>query len=272
MAMTAPFAYVGSELDLFATATNWKAYCRGHIRPYLGQAVLEVGAGFGGTTRVHCRGTERRWVCLEPDAGLAERLGNSIRDGSLPACCTAVTGTIAEAVDLGPFDTVLYSDVMEHIADDRSEAAAAGRDSTPGGHLVVLAPAHQWLFTPFDAAIGHYRRYTRSSLRALDPPGLRLRRLVYLDVVGLTASLGNRMLLRQSMPTAETNSRLGQGHGASIAPRGPVALVLGRKIGPGGLAETGQVMSGIDPSLLRGNDTQPGTPIGTDPDIPPLLD
>lgn len=66
----------------------------------------------------------------------------------------------------------------------------------------MLAPAHQWLFTPFDEAIGHYRRYTRRWLRAAAPDGLALSRLVYLDSIGMLASLGNRLVLKSSMPSS----------------------------------------------------------------------
>jgi len=71
----------------------------------------------------------------------------------------------------------------------------------PGGHVVALSPAHQSLYTPFDAAIGHHRRYSKKTIAALTPPGLRLVRLRYLDAVGMLASLGNRLILNQSMPT-----------------------------------------------------------------------
>ena len=47
----------------------------------------------------------------------------------------------------------------------------------------------------------HYRRYTRASLRSAGPEGLDLVRLIYLDSVGLLASLSNRLVLRSSMPT-----------------------------------------------------------------------
>src|SRR5271170_972215 len=107
--MTPAYEYVGSELDLFAAATHWKAYVRARVGPYLGTEVLEVGAGFGGTTQVYCKGTERRWVCLEPDSRLADRLAGSIRDGGLPGCCSAVTGTIADTAGLAPFDSILYA-------------------------------------------------------------------------------------------------------------------------------------------------------------------
>jgi SAM-dependent methyltransferase len=195
------FAYVGGELDLFAAATNWKAYFRSHLEPYLGNEVLEVGAGLGGTTRLLCRGRQRRWVCLEPDAVLADRLARSVRDGKLPVQCEVVVGTLEQIGGQAPFDTLVYIDVLEHIPDDQRELARAAQFLRPGGHVLALSPAHQWLYTPFDEAIGHCRRYTKTTLAALTPPGLELVRLIYLDSVGLLASLGNRLMLQRSMPS-----------------------------------------------------------------------
>jgi SAM-dependent methyltransferase len=195
------FAYVGTELDLFATAERWKAYVRSQVRPFLGRRVLEVGAGHGGTTRVLCDDLPERWVCLEPDASLADRLMASISAGELPDCCEARIGTLADLDVNDQFDTILYMDVLEHIDDDHAELARAADQLCAGGHLIVLSPAHQWLYTPFDEAIGHYRRYTRSTLRAAGPDGLALARLIYLDAVGMLASLGNRLVLKSSMPS-----------------------------------------------------------------------
>jgi len=187
---------------LFAGAIRWKSYIADQVTPFLGEEVLEVGAGLGGTSKRLCRGIERRWVCLEPDEGLAGRLSRAIDTGELPACCRVEVGTLERLARDPAFDTVLYIDVMEHIEDDAGEMARAGEFLRPGGHVVVLAPAHQWLYSPFDEAIGHHRRYTRSTLRALTPTGLDLVRLSYLDAVGLIASAGNRLLLRRAMPTS----------------------------------------------------------------------
>ncbi|MFA6985798.1 MAG: hypothetical protein WC213_06290, partial [Arenimonas sp.] len=71
----------------------------------------------------------------------------------------------------------------------------------PGGRIVVLSPAHQWLFTPFDEAIGHVQRYNKRTLLAAKPAGLATERLFYLDSVGMIASLGNRFLLRSATPS-----------------------------------------------------------------------
>ncbi len=163
------YVYVGTELDLFATADRWKSYVRRRIQIFLGRQVLEVGAGTGGTTRVLCDDGPDRWICLEPDSSLGDRLIAAIHEGELPDCCEARIGTLADLDEHDRFDTILYMDVLEHIADDRSELVRAADQLQAGGHLIVLAPAHQWLFTPFDQAIGHYRRYTKATLRASRP-------------------------------------------------------------------------------------------------------
>jgi hypothetical protein len=90
---------------------------------------------------------------------------------------------------------------LEHIDNDREELNQAASHLRPGGHLIVLSPAHQRLFSPFDAAIGHFRRYNRPMLRSISPPSLHLEQLIYLDSAGLVLSIANLLFLRQSMPT-----------------------------------------------------------------------
>jgi SAM-dependent methyltransferase len=197
------FEYIGDELELFRHARNWKNYYGRLITPYFGKRILEVGAGIGATTESLCSGSEERWVCLEPDAKMAGVIGRRIADGELPACCEVIVQTVAELPADENFDSVVYIDVLEHIEDDAGEIASAASHLKPGGHLIVLSPAHQFLFTPFDKAIGHYRRYNRKMLSALIPAALEAVRVNYLDSFGAFASVGNRLLLRQSMPTLD---------------------------------------------------------------------
>ena len=189
-------SYVGTELEIFSRAVNWKRYWADRIRPYVRGAVLEVGAGTGVNTPFLKTAECAPWLCLEPDATLAGEL--QTRCETLG--CEALVGTLEDVPESLRFDTILYIDVLEHIADDRAELQRANGLLLAGGHLVVISPAHQWLFTPFDAAIGHHRRYTRQTLALAAPPVLELVRIDYLDAVGVLLSLGNRVVLRQSMP------------------------------------------------------------------------
>lgn len=196
-----PYTYPGEELDLFAHATNWKSYWTSKVRPYLGADVLEVGAGTGSNTALLRGGMNGRWVCLEPDPALAARIPDFRDEGTPGRSVEVVTGTLGALPPDARFDTVLYIDVLEHIADDGAELARAAARLRLGGYLVVLAPAHPCLFSAFDEAVGHYRRYTWRSLAEIGPPNALSGRFSYLDSAGVVASLANRLVLRSSMPT-----------------------------------------------------------------------
>jgi SAM-dependent methyltransferase len=196
------FKYVGSELNLFAAAWNWKSYWSQQIHPFLRGDILEVGAGIGSNTRfLDPKGGTGPWVCLEPDPKLIGQLVKSLEETEPRRAYETVCGTLEESLAGQQFDTIIYIDVLEHIDKDREELHRAASHLRPGGHLVVLSPAHQHLFSPFDAAIGHFRRYNRPMLQSISPASLRLERMRYLDCAGLILSAANMLLLRQSMPT-----------------------------------------------------------------------
>src|SRR5262245_1378318 len=177
--------YQGSELELFGKAINWKRYWSSKVRPYVGGDVIEVGAGLGVSTEYLCKQHNARWICLDPDPRFASHLLNRINAGELPACCQARCGVLA---DLNPderTDTILYIDVLEHIENDEGEMGVAAAFLRTGGRIVVLAPAFNWLYSPFDKAIGHFRRYTRFDAVRLTVPSLTLERTFLLDSVGV---------------------------------------------------------------------------------------
>jgi SAM-dependent methyltransferase len=193
--------YEGKELELFAAARNWKAYWSQKISPHLGPAVLEVGAGLGVNTPYLLRSDQTSWLCLEPDADLASQIPTTLADHPVRGIVKTNVGTLRTLPSDQGFDTILYIDVLEHIEDDHAEMRAASSHLKPRGKIVVLSPAQPWLFTPFDHAIGHFRRYTRQTLRACTPAGTELLEMYALDSCGLMASVANKFLLHQSMPS-----------------------------------------------------------------------
>jgi phospholipid N-methyltransferase len=195
--------FVGLELDLFAQVTNWKAYIRSEIGHYIKGHVLEVGAGIGGITSILFSGREKSWTCLEPDKDLFNRLTKTLDNSPSKKIefPKAIQGTIDHPDLDRKFDTILYTDVLEHIENDGLEVKKASQKLEKEGVLIVLAPAHQWLFSPYDDKVGHFRRYNKNQLIKIRPPGARLLRLRYLDSIGILASLGNKVILRAGIPT-----------------------------------------------------------------------
>jgi SAM-dependent methyltransferase len=198
------YKYVGSELTLFKHVHNWKKYFASQLAPFIRGDVLEVGAGNGGSTHAVFTPRCASWTCLEPDRGLARELTDAVaslrdREGRAPR---VHIGFVADLAPGQTYDSILYIDTLEHVEHDAEELAAAARHLRPGGTIAVMSPAHQWLYTPFDRAIGHFRRYSLESLRSVGPRELEVVHARYLDAAGVFASLANRVFMRASMPTA----------------------------------------------------------------------
>ncbi|MHB8138222.1 MAG: class I SAM-dependent methyltransferase [Smithellaceae bacterium] len=194
------YNYVGSELYLFENAINWKFYLKSIIRKYFKSPVLEVGAGLGGTTKVFCD-NNFEWYCLEPDDELLEKLEHKIIQKELPGSCHPLRGTINSIPIEMKFSTILYVDVLEHIEKDEMELCNACDRLQDGGNLILIAPAHSFLMSPFDHAIGHFRRYTKKGLNDIVPANMQLLFLGYLDSCGMIASLINKIFLRNKLPS-----------------------------------------------------------------------
>jgi ubiquinone/menaquinone biosynthesis C-methylase UbiE len=139
--------YVGSELNVFSNAKNWKRYISKHLRHYVNGDVLEVGSGLGSVTGV-LSDSARRWMCLEPDPDLLARARSLLSNEK--ANCEFVVGTLETMAPEEVFDAILYIDVLEHIEDDGLELIRASRHVKRGGVICVLAPAHPKLYSAFD--------------------------------------------------------------------------------------------------------------------------
>ena len=199
--MMAEEIYIGDELAIFAKAENWKSYFSRFISPHLGENVLEVGAGLGATTEILCNENHKSWLCLEPDGDLLAQIDGKINRQELPPSCQTQKGLVADLEKNALFDSIIYIDVLEHIEKDGEELAKASQHLKIGGKLIVLSPAYESLYSAFDKAIGHYRRYDKASISAITPPQSKILKLIYLDSLGVFLSFGNRLLLRQNNPT-----------------------------------------------------------------------
>lgn len=65
------------------------------------------------------------------------------------------------------FDLIAAFDVIEHVDDDREVFREVARVLKDGGTLIFSVPVHPALWTAFDDAVGHVRRYEPAKLLAL---------------------------------------------------------------------------------------------------------
>jgi 2-polyprenyl-3-methyl-5-hydroxy-6-metoxy-1,4-benzoquinol methylase len=197
------YDYIGGELTLFKEATHWKNYMFSQFARFVKGDVLEVGAGIGTNTIILSNRKDigfNSWTVTEIDENQVEIL-KKIKEDRFDEKYTVSNSYVS---DLNKnYDTILYIDVIEHIENDKAELLNANSKLNPQGHLIILCPAHNWLFSPFDKAIGHFRRYNKKMYLDILPEGFEVVRLRYLDSVGILASAANKLMLHQNYPTKE---------------------------------------------------------------------
>jgi SAM-dependent methyltransferase len=182
-----------------AQADNYNAWLLDRGRPYLGRRVLDVGAGIGTFTELAAAGRELV-VALEPEADFAAALRR--RFAERPNVLVIEAEAEAPKAELEPFDSVLCFNVLEHIADDEGALRHFHSQLMPGGHLLLLVPAHPFLFGAIDRSVHHERRYKRETLRRLlEQCGFSVRTIIYVNPLGALGWLvSGRLLGRGQIP------------------------------------------------------------------------
>jgi 2-polyprenyl-3-methyl-5-hydroxy-6-metoxy-1,4-benzoquinol methylase len=153
---------------------------------YLGSRVLEVGGGLGQISDVLID-DDIDLVTLEPDAHLFGKLKEKYDQLSNPEVQNlTVEGLLVEGKLAAEFDSAIYVNVLEHIADDNSELVNVGKLLKTGGNVVIFSPALPILYGTMDGLSGHFRRYTKSELIDLvRDSGFEVIRVEYFDFVGI---------------------------------------------------------------------------------------
>lgn len=184
--MTDAIAYPGTELEALAEAENYYGWVLEQFGPFLGENVVEVGAGLGTFAQRLLDGAAPRHLTLfEPDAGLAASLQARFADRPQVSVFPTV---FAAGPITGPVDSIVLVNVLEHIEQDAAFAREAFDALRPGGAMAIFVPAMPALYGSLDRAFDHYRRYTRGSLRELlTESGFEVRRLRYMNLPGVAS-------------------------------------------------------------------------------------
>jgi len=185
--------YPGKELEIFDDAKIFRYYTHSLIKKYLHGNICEVGAGLGSFTRQYVNKKNKIFLSdLDP-----HNLKVLKKKFSKYKNVTIVKEKIKKINY--KFDAILYLNVLEHIKDDCKEIEIALDKLKPNGHLIFLVPAHQKLYTKFDKAIGHFRRYNIDFFKKNKPKKLTINRLVYLDLVGYFLYFLNKIFFKEEV-------------------------------------------------------------------------
>jgi SAM-dependent methyltransferase len=168
------------------------------LAPWLGQRVLEIGSGIGSLTRFLLG----RDLVLATDLNprYVRILTNTFeRHTRVEVAPLDLTNFDPAPIATRGIDTILCLNVLEHIEDDRAALRRLHAALVPGGRLLLLVPAHQWLFGAIDRAIDHHRRYDRAGLVArLQEAGFHVEHTVFFNRVAVLGWWLNSVVLRRT--------------------------------------------------------------------------
>jgi SAM-dependent methyltransferase len=193
-----PEGQLGYGLDHVVDVDNYYAWLADLLRPHLVGKVVEHGAGNGALSALLLARGVSTLVMTEPDPRLVAGLRATF--GARPGV-EVFEGTLEgylQKQGAGSVDSVLSSNVLEHIVDDEACLRAMHALLRPGGTLALYVPARPELYGDHDREVGHQRRYRRGELRRkLVAAGFEVRTLEYRNLVGAIGWLVMSRILGQ---------------------------------------------------------------------------
>lgn len=175
--------YGHKDLIDMEAAPKYTEWTLERTKPYVGNLLLEIGSGIGNNVRILMQYTDV--IATEIEPAYLQVLRNAYLN-TPGVDVRAWDATQPPPPDLPQPDSILCSNVIEHIQDDQGVIRNADQVLKPGGRMIFIVPRGQKLYASLDAAIGHLRRYDEDSLRKLFTSlGYQIEELFTLNKIGV---------------------------------------------------------------------------------------
>jgi len=200
-----------TNLRTIADADKFNRWMYETIKPFCRSNVFEIGSGIGNISRFflndgykiqltdlrkeYCENLNRK-LASEPNVIGVERM--DIVDENFDQKYVS---------HFNKYHTVFALNVVEHIENDLLALNNAYKLLKKGGKLIILVPAYQFLFNRFDKELGHYRRYTSTSLQKIFSEAKF--KVVHQQYFNLTGIFGwffsGKILNKKTIPKGQMN-------------------------------------------------------------------
>jgi SAM-dependent methyltransferase len=175
------------ELEVTADLDNYNRWIAEIFYPYTGGSLVEIGAGIGTFSALFTSKFEKLTL-IEPSPKLFKHLKERFSDNNQITVKQHSLSITFLNSEKDRFNSALMVNVLEHIENDTNALKLLSDVLKPGGYLLIFVPALQSLYSDFDQAVGHYRRYHRKDLaQIVESAGFEIIKLKYVDWLGAAA-------------------------------------------------------------------------------------
>lgn len=173
---------IGSEnLELMHLAPKYARHIGSLVRRALTNdgLILELGSGDGFQTSF-VMAPAKNLICIESDIAGREKL--TLRGYQVSESLKDFAG--------GDISNVFSINCLEHIDNDNEAVNQVNDCLKTNGKMILFVPAFNLLYSSMDTRVGHFRRYSRRSIRKIcKKNGFCIEKFVYVDSLGALATI-----------------------------------------------------------------------------------
>ncbi len=192
---------VGSHtLEVMSTATWYNKWLFEMSSKHLGEKILEIGSGIGNFTEMLAKNHDVTATDINKD--YLRILKSDIKNADSGFGDLEKNDFFFKTTK---FNSIIAFNVLEHIRGDRKAIRNAFNLLKKNGKLIVIVPAHMFLFSNFDKSLGHFRRYTIDDfVEKAKSSGFVIKEVKYINWVGAVGwFLFMKILKKRELPSRE---------------------------------------------------------------------
>jgi 2-polyprenyl-3-methyl-5-hydroxy-6-metoxy-1,4-benzoquinol methylase len=187
------------QLETFgdlSKAVNYNEWIFNLIKPHLGERILEVGCGTGNMIR-HLMDKDILGVDIDPSYLQIARHKFKNKKNISFKLFDLEKGL--KSFKKFKADTIVCINVLEHIEKDDKFIGECESILSPGGKIILFAPAMPSLFNEMDKTYKHFRRYTKTEMFQKVNNHFDVKCCQYLNSLGVIGWWYNGRLLKRKI-------------------------------------------------------------------------
>ncbi|MDI6778004.1 MAG: class I SAM-dependent methyltransferase [Patescibacteria group bacterium] len=172
------------------------------IKPYIKGGILEVGSGIGTFSRKIINDFQDHKVFLSDiDPEYIKNLENTYSPNENIQAIKLDLGKSSDFENINDkISTVIALNVLEHVKNDIDALNNIYNLLAPGGKLILLVPAHKFLFNCIDASLDHFRRYAKKELLyKISHTEFRIKKIFYFNLPAIFGWYINGNIMKKNI-------------------------------------------------------------------------
>lgn len=190
------------DLSLMEAATKYNNWIFSKVEPWLGDHILEVGAGIG-TFTARLKQSAISLYAIDNNPQCCDVLRQKYPDIPIIQMDASDCEAMMELKGCN-IDTIVCLNVLEHIKNDVETLKIFYDILIPTGVLILQVPALRVLYGPIDKSLGHKRRYSLDELREkIKNAGFSIEDIYYMNSPAVYGWFTNKLLGRKSQSASQ---------------------------------------------------------------------